>query len=1465
MHHLCQSRLPARKGFGVAYLPRAWRCLCDTAQRVAEYAAMKPTPVSIRSWLGEFAEPEQLPVPWQNFEELVAVHHLQVAAFQAFQEQPRSQWESVEAFRPVVQEVQQNDKKTKFLLMQAAQKMRGNSTSFTDPFSLELNKFLDDFLLSRLGCNMLMGQYLACTNRDSHITSIVNPQCDALDICRKAAEEVPLGSMWGQLAGMASGFRASGVTEILFAWDKYGECQGRVPTVHVSAYTSSGQAVNEDQVPRFSYIPGILMHVVRELLKNSCQASLELAKTQAELQQMPIDLVVCADVRHVVIRINDLAHGIPRHVGSRIWSYLYSGSPTAMTGLSFGYGIGLPLSRLHAKYLGGALDLVSLPGYGVDAYLSLPRVETDLVENIPDEDVDGGRVSQELNLLTSQLCRLYALVNKESMKWWVLLGITMVIPCHSWPNTAHNLHPCSFAVMDPDGAGCEGRDVVLVPRRLLREVIQDGCCPIHLRLQLARAMDDSSRMLKRHLESLEDTVLKELETTEVAESVEGVFVGSPAHSCGSDPKGPAALPLSMQSFYGAVAKSPEAPATNGYFSSGGSCGSSCAPRAEAGNSVQKSFYHQSHWSKVKAVPPPIFASANGAANGSAHGVTLQRRSDAALQLDRQLRGVETVSALMSLVTPSALPHFDVGNVVLAFTAAARVVDERTLSTLRFGYPAWNSLLSRVRDCVACLEPRGLAMVAHSAAKLGHKEMALWLELTRCASAKIEALTSSDLAKLCWAVSKLDLANEFPDFWQTMEDAVICAVASAQSVDLSMLAWAFGTAGARGREDEGLVEALARNALRLVEELGSDGTGRGWTTWGEISELTPQCLANICWAMARLGPAPPSAAAAAPALARRAEATVGDFVEPDVAHFCWGMAKLEQVDPELFDLLAEHTVRGGLVRRLTAPMASQLLWAFVTAEVLHLPLLEALANHVVRHVHVLDPAQLANACWCFATANFSTPSLLEAFASVCRGGKLSSFSASEFSAFVWGLAKLRPRDRRDDEVVPHLLQLSLGHLEDLDDTGLVNLLSSLVTLTCRGEKIDPQGHLEQLLDRVHQRFERRPPPDALALPLCRCFCRAGRRAQSQALPRHAEVLPQWEALAQQAPYEALRWACRFASGENLSLTDLPDFTPDAAGSAGAGRLWELDQLLRQLWRGRGERSVAETLRWMEDFGAEQCRELRLSLGTRAAIFDELTQQPSLLLELQAAGDGMLSSLLLAARLSSHGGRVLCVQEDPMHVAAARCVAELLGLSGSVEFLLGQPEDVLPQLLESHGRSAVQVLILRGGSEEAYLSDLKLVEELGLFTSGCILAEHMLRYGSPRFLQEMLARRHCLELVEVVDSRGLDWMALSTVAPSSAALPAPPAGPAGLAALTARVRRAWRGTPSAGEELEQRMLRCAREMGLSPSRRFVTASPLPSQACPATSSLRLPESEAEPTEPAEPVPGKSPRVAQEKIPR
>ena len=46
------------------------------------------------------------------------------------------------------------------------------------------------------------------------------------------------------------------------------------------------------------------------------------ANSEGELLEMPIDVVICADTRHVVIRITDLAGGIPRHVGSQIWSSL---------------------------------------------------------------------------------------------------------------------------------------------------------------------------------------------------------------------------------------------------------------------------------------------------------------------------------------------------------------------------------------------------------------------------------------------------------------------------------------------------------------------------------------------------------------------------------------------------------------------------------------------------------------------------------------------------------------------------------------------------------------------------------------------------------------------------------------------------------------------------------------------------------------------------------------------------------------------------------------------------------------------------------------------------------------------------------------------------------------------------------------------------------------------------------------
>ena len=39
-----------------------------------------------------------------------------------------------------------------------------------------------------------------------------------------------------------------------------------------------------------------------------------------------------------------------------------------------GLGYGLPISRSYARYFGGDLNLMSMEGYGTDAFLHLPRL-----------------------------------------------------------------------------------------------------------------------------------------------------------------------------------------------------------------------------------------------------------------------------------------------------------------------------------------------------------------------------------------------------------------------------------------------------------------------------------------------------------------------------------------------------------------------------------------------------------------------------------------------------------------------------------------------------------------------------------------------------------------------------------------------------------------------------------------------------------------------------------------------------------------------------------------------------------------------------------------------------------------------------------------------------------------------------------------------------------------------------------
>lgn len=90
-----------------------------------------------------------------------------------------------------------------------------------------------------------------------------------------------------------------------------------------------------------------------------------------------------------ILQISDRGGGVPRTIVERLFNYMYSTAPPPPRDgsqaplvsclvkkciylhLQAGYGYGLPLSRLYARYFLGDLFLVSMEGYGTDACVYL--------------------------------------------------------------------------------------------------------------------------------------------------------------------------------------------------------------------------------------------------------------------------------------------------------------------------------------------------------------------------------------------------------------------------------------------------------------------------------------------------------------------------------------------------------------------------------------------------------------------------------------------------------------------------------------------------------------------------------------------------------------------------------------------------------------------------------------------------------------------------------------------------------------------------------------------------------------------------------------------------------------------------------------------------------------------------------------------------------------------------------------
>ena len=176
----------------------------------------------------------------------------------------------------------------------------------------------------------------------------------------------------------------------------------QVPEIKILGHTSA----------TFPYVLSHLEYIIGELLRNSLQAVMQ-RFSDPQQKPPPVEVLICEAPQNVVIRISDQGGGIPRDIMPFLWSFNKgprsasrlqnfkdvptfaatrqevrppseegSGRKIRDSSLStltsrppdFRLGMGLPMSRVYAEYWAGGLELHSLEGYGVDAFLQISKL-----------------------------------------------------------------------------------------------------------------------------------------------------------------------------------------------------------------------------------------------------------------------------------------------------------------------------------------------------------------------------------------------------------------------------------------------------------------------------------------------------------------------------------------------------------------------------------------------------------------------------------------------------------------------------------------------------------------------------------------------------------------------------------------------------------------------------------------------------------------------------------------------------------------------------------------------------------------------------------------------------------------------------------------------------------------------------------------------------------------------------------
>ncbi|XP_022907219.1 pyruvate dehydrogenase (acetyl-transferring) kinase, mitochondrial [Onthophagus taurus] len=252
--------------------------------------------------------------------------------------------------------------------------------------------FLDRFYMSRISIRMLINQHTLLfggqlenapgPNRSKYI-GCIDPHCDIVSVIKDAYENAR------------------------FLCDQY-----YLASPDLILEESQHNEVEQERGIKIVYVPSHMYHMLFELFKNSMRAVMEYHASSD--QYPPITVTVAKGKEDICLKMSDKGGGIPRSTTDHIFKYMYSTAPQpsksdAHTVPLAGYGYGLPISRLYARYFHGDLILLSCEGYGTDAVIYMKALSNEANELLP-------------------------IFNKTTSKFY-----RTIVPTGDWSNQATNL------------------------------------------------------------------------------------------------------------------------------------------------------------------------------------------------------------------------------------------------------------------------------------------------------------------------------------------------------------------------------------------------------------------------------------------------------------------------------------------------------------------------------------------------------------------------------------------------------------------------------------------------------------------------------------------------------------------------------------------------------------------------------------------------------------------------------------------------------------------------------------------------------------------------------------------------------------------------------------------------------------------------------------------------------------------